>query len=480
LNTTQPLALVNQGDAAGLNNPAVIRWAVDPAWANTFLPKAPPAAAAPPGAVSQPPPPKPMLALTAPVEVTVTLTKLALAIGGQGGPLKPGVFTAEADIAVPTAALAVSGVAAPVKNLHIRAAGGAANKDPGALAFSLKVDDMGGGPGPGNKPAVDFQGFLAGIADAAGNPTFGSAKLTLAGEAASVPTPIIDAAAQQDGLIVQALGPAASLKVNANALSQQGGSLSVDANSARAVAQLKGAVDKGVFRQDGPLLVKLSEVTPELGARFTKGLPAIGALEKKTTDVPATVNGTGLTVPLDGQLTKLNGTLVIDPGEARFATSSGFAKLLKVAQQREQGVIGKKLEPLTVTIANGIATYERYRVPLGSFSIETKGTVDLPNKRLDVVTYVPFGELADEVAGVFNSGVGRGIGGAVPLIEKNTMVPLRTTGTFDNPQTKPDLELFVKEIGRNLLKPGQAGEGLLNDLLKKKVAPQPKPSPPRK
>lgn len=460
--TVQPFQITTKGLVTSSEKPAVLAMNVDQAWANRFLPK--------PTEPNQPP----MLAVSEPVEVTLSLYKISLSLDPGSGPLKAGVFAVDTEVAAPSASLAISGVPAKVKNLRFRTASG---KEPNVLGFSLVADDMGGGPAPGGKPALNIAGGFYGIADAKGNPTFGDAKLTATGMAHNVPTAIIDAVTQQQGLLVDALGPNVTVNLDSKGFSTAGGQVKTDATSERATSAVTAVIQKGGVANVN-LTATLTQVTPQLGARLLKGMPLIGEFEKRKTDAPATVKATGLMVPLDGNLAKLNGKIELDPGEARFATSGTFGKLLKLVKQRDAGVIGRKLEPLTLTLTNGVATYERYRIPLGEFTVETRGTVDLAQRKLDVITYVPFGALTDEAAGIFNSGAGRILNGVVPTIEKATMVPIRTKGSFDNPSTSPDLELFFQEAGKTLLRPDKIIGGGLDDILKK-VTPE-KPKPPKK
>ena len=122
-------------------------------------------------------------------------------------------------------------------------------------------------------------------------------------------------------------------------------------------------------------------------------------------------------------------------------------------------MIGQRLEPLTVTVQNGVATYPKWRLPLGEFVIETEGTVDLVNRQVDVVTWIPLGALTDKAAGVFNTGIG-GTLGKIGLDRMSTL-PFRTRGSMDKPETNADLELFGKQTIKNI-NPGN----LINDLLK--------------
>jgi hypothetical protein len=154
--------------------------------------------------------------------------------------------------------------------------------------------------------------------------------------------------------------------------------------------------------------------------------------------------------------------VTIDIGQARFETSKAFGTILRVAKQKDSGVIDR-VEPLVMNIKDGIAIYQKWHLPLGEFMLETRGTVDLVNQRLDVITYVPFGALSDSASRAL--GGGRLLGNAA--IKQATMVPFRTQGTFDNNRTELDMELFIKETGNSLLNPDGLLKDGLRDLFKK-------------
>ena len=124
-----------------------------------------------------------------------------------------------------------------------------------------------------------------------------------------------------------------------------------------------------------------------------------------------------------------------------------------------------------------VATYDRFRLPLGEFSIETRGTVDLVNKKVNLVTYVPFFALTDEAMGPLNTG----LGGRLSVLDRNTLVPITIKGSMDNPTGVVDVGLFLKETGQGILdKPGEILEGI-GDLLggKDKKKNEPKPENPK-
>jgi hypothetical protein len=459
LSTSQPFKATIVPDRLTLDSPTALKWSIDPAWANAYVLGA---------RTLKPGDPPPPARFGTPLDVTVQLTKLTLAMGPGTGPLKPGVFAADAQLSSPGATLLVGPAQSPtpskLTNLRARVSSG---KEAGAVGFSLSVDDAGAGAAPGGKPAVDLAGGIYSIADAAGNLTLDNARITMNGSAIGVPSAVVDALAHQKGVLAEALGPTVNVKVTTQGASEAGGAISAEISAPRAEANLKGQIHNGMFVADGPVQVSLKQITPALGRQLMSGLPIVGTFEKKPEDGPAVLRATGLTVPLDDDLRKLNGQVVFDLGQARFETSGVFAEVLKITGQKSAGTVGRRLEPINVDIKSGVATYDRVTIPLGDFSFSTKGTVDLVNRKLDVTTFVPFGALTDEAAGMFNTGLGKALGGALPTIEKATMVPFRTTGSFDKPDTRPDLEVFAKQLGKTLLRPDQLIGGSLKDALKK-------------
>jgi len=454
--TSQPLKATVTPASASIDAPMVLRWTIDPQWANANLLK--------------PAPGKPrQVRFSAPTELNLAVTRLSLATAPGQGPMAPGVFAADAEVTFPQSTILVGEgeKAAPTQLSKFRAriSGG---RESGALGFSLTLDDAGGGPGPAGQPAVNFSGGIYNLADAQGNLQTDKAVLSMNGSATSIPTMLVDILANQNGLIAEALGPTATLQIKTQGLSRSSGTVDITATSPRADAQLAGVLGSGVLTLRGTQpLATLKIITPELGSKLVKGLPQFATIEKRAEDGPAVIRITDLSVPIDQDWKKLNGTIVLDLAKARVQTNNVFERLMKLAGQQTGASVGRRLEPITLVARSGVVTYDRVNIPLGEFTLGTSGTVDLVNQRLDVLTFIPFGALTDEAAGLFNTDLGKILGGALPTIEKATMVPFRTSGSFSSPQTKPDMELFVREFGRTLLRPDQLLGGTIEDLLKK-------------
>ena len=241
---------------------------------------------------------------------------------------------------------------------------------------------------------------ISNLADAAGTIDTKCAVVNADIAIAAFPTPIVDNLAKQKGLLTEVLGPTVTLQATVRNLSQASdakgaadgagaaGALDVTATSQRATAKLKGDVKGGVFVQSGPVDIQVREIRSQLVKQLAGGLPLVESLEKTAQDTPAQVTTEGLRVPLDNDLTKLFGKVTVNPGVARFTTSNIMGQIIKSVGGKEGGAIGRKIEPFVVNIDKGVAKYDRFKLPFGEFNLETRGEVDLVQRKIDVVTYV--------------------------------------------------------------------------------------------
>jgi hypothetical protein len=450
-------------DRLELSKPITIDWKPSPAWATRYMLGQQPAAD---GTTAL------RFAQGPPIKITVSSLTFATgkdSLGTPVGPFKTGVFALDCGLDVPASAF----VMADGQTITLRDLSASLTRNPAdaqGLAFQLRT--LPTGSGAQNSKPVTFGGTLTGLSDAAGNLTPDAAALTAKGRVAGLPTALVDSIADQNGMLIELLGPVINMDLDADRLSKSSGNLAAVLTSERATATVRGAVRDGLFIADTSTGAKVSVISPTLGAKLTEGLPLVGSLEKRPSDAPATLTTTSLRVPTSTStpedLRKLNGQLALDLGEVRFQTGGAFQSILKAVGQKDQGTAGRRLKPLQVTITEGVVQYQRFELPIGEFNVDTEGSYDLVTKRVDFITWIPAGALADEAAGLFNTGLGGLLGGAVNPIEKLTMLPWRTSGTAGGSlSTKPDLQLFIKSTGQNLIKePGKIIEGGLQEILK--------------
>ncbi len=365
----------------------------------------------------------------------------------------------------PPSTLTIEGLTISASSAKV-AAGAAA---PGPLELNLGVDKVSGsGTGSGRKSTARVT--LTNLADGRGVVTAERAVVNADVDVEAFPTPIVDNLANQNGLLTELLGPTVTLVAKARNVSKggggagaTGGDLNVEATSQRATAKVKGDVRGGQFVQTGPLSVELREIRNELVKALGGSLAIIDSLEKVPPDEPAAIVTEGLTIPLDQDMRKLGGKVSVSMGVARFKTS-GFTRFIRGLGGKDSGTIGRKIQPFVVNIDKGVATYDRFRLPVGEFAIETTGKVDLVQRQIDLITYAPLGALTDEALGLFKTGLPAQLG----VFNEATKFPFRTRGSLDDPKTVPDVELFAKDLVGNVLKePGKILEGI-GDLIKPK------------
>ena len=477
LQSSGPLAATISPAAIALTAPSKLTLNVDPQWATRMF-LTPPAQ---PDRTGQPASPPSALALRAIAPVNITLDKLYFPF--KGAPAATAKLEAALSLAIASMALTTSdgkNVTLGATTIQVK------SRPPGPtgtpIDFNLAVTQIAVGDG---SPASDMTlaGTIDNIISPAGVVDPARAVVNTRADLPKIPTALIDAFTTKDGTVIDALGPLASLKLNVEryplngqpASDSQPPVIDIVANSDRASATLRGTVRDGLFISEAPLSARVTRVTPELSARFIKALPILGTFEKTAEDAPALLEIVNITAPLGSDPAKLNADITFDPGEARYGTSAGFGELLKIINSRTDGQVGKKLEPLTMQVRSGVATYKRWRVPLGEFIVETEGTVNLVSRTVDVITYVPVGAVSDRVSG--SLGGAGGLGKILPgVVDAASTIPFRTTGPMDNPVTRVDPELLARNAVK-AIDPEKLIKDGIGDLFKKR--PPQAPTPPK-
>lgn len=454
LKTTSPAKLWVRTARADLTEPLAISWNMPAAWASEFL------LGTPPGSTEARAP-----KFAQPTAFNARVGTLAIGIGGNG-PLKPGVFALDSEITAPAIEIA-AGNGSPARFRDFVAKASTPQDTSEHIDFGIAMTDANG---TGEEARVRLNGTLARYTDTRGAFDADTAIVDLKGRVPGFPTAVVDAFANQDGLLVDTLGPLVSLRVNADDLSRTGGTLDMRMRSERSSATIAGQVREGVFVTDGSTDIRLTQIVEALSARLIKGMPIAAKFVKTPQDEPAVVTAPSLELPTDGDLAKLNGVVNIDPGVLQFQTDSAFRKILSATSNNTEGTLGQNLEPLQLMINNGVITYDRYPLPIGEYTIEMQGTVDLVGQQLDLIAWVPFGAASEDMAGAFNTGVLSALGRQVGTFERLTMLPFRIKGPLSDPGgPTPDVGLFLKSAPDAILKtPGtileDVGKGL-GDLI---------------
>ena len=305
--------------------------------------------------------PKPAAAVkfTDPASISLTISSLTFPRPGvkDAPPLNASVGVAIPNLkmlssdkqAIHLSQLAVQVNAQPV------AGGGSAAAIP--ITLKMEVAEAAVGDQPPVKGLV-LTASVTDLVDAAAQVNTKLAVLSAQGDLPVVPTAMVDAMAKQDGALVEGLGPVVTLKVNIERYPlgdvKPGGTppvIDVHATASRATAELRGTIHSDathqppemIFVSETPIKITILELTKAMAAKFIKGLPIIGSIEKtKARMRPGTVSASSMTVPLSDDMvqasTGTSSLTLARPGSARAGPSRASSR---ASIRRRRGPLGR-------------------------------------------------------------------------------------------------------------------------------------------
>ncbi|MEL7484489.1 MAG: hypothetical protein AAFN41_09055, partial [Planctomycetota bacterium] len=428
---SEPMAFDIRPDRIALAAGTEVRYTVDPIFATRH-------------ALNQQPGEE-RVRLAEAVDLTMVVDRLT--IGRDGRPFRPGVFDAHASITAP--GLVIDQRQEVEQGGDIMAAPWV-RSDFGAISGEVSTDPDTGATltlstGEGQEPSLLAEVSLRGVS--AGTPS-----LSLLMEGRQIPTRLIDGAADLDGGLAEVMGPLTEVRLDVQEFNGDAGKVNFAIIGDRASASVIGRIEGGVFRNEDPVVARIDEIRPQLGSRIARAVPALGRVTKSREDGPATLEATSVEFTLgeEQRLRGLDADFTIDVGTARFQASRAFGDVLIFARQKNDTEIGRRLEPMTGTLRDGVLEYDPLELPLGEFTISSEGSYDLVTRRTDVMTAIPLGALSDKAMGELNTGLGSQLSRLIPGLRELTMVPWRVKGVPGNLTITPDVEEFTRQLTRTI------------------------------
>jgi hypothetical protein len=424
-----------------VSSPFTVEWSPDAGWLGRVLRPAPP-----PG---QSPQRGRELIVEQVGRLDLTVTRLV--VGLDGVPLRPdrAAFEGSARLSSLRVRSGTDGVTDLVNpRASLRSNG------PGAFVFELGVESAtlpggggGSGAGGGTQRMTDavLTGSVASLIDQEGRLRPEQAEFTLRGSLPGVPVGFIDALAGQGGLLEDALGPMLAAEIAEFSRAPGRVKLSVKAEAERAAGVLAGTGDAGVFVAEGTPEITVRQVTPEMSRRLAQAAPVIESVSKTPLDEPAVIRASGLRVPTAGNMAALNGRVDVNFGTTTIVLAKHLTGFLQAADVEQAAKIPQRLDPFTVVFTNGVASFDRWKLPVGRFLFSVEGRVDLVQRTVDLTTIVPALAVTDSLLARVN------LGGRVP---EEVAIRFRTRGPIDHPTTEPDLTSVVTDIARDLIRRG--------------------------
>ncbi|MEE8459263.1 MAG: hypothetical protein V3S08_05295 [Phycisphaerales bacterium] len=266
--------------------------------------------------------------------------------------------------------------------------------------------------------------------------TASTATLMLSAQVNGLHTAVIDGLADMGGLLVAALGSHVDAVIEADNFSRNSGTLTtrIQATNGWLDGTVAGRNNSLQIKAVAPVHAEL-ELTPPLRERLLYKIHPLLA-DIRTTEQPIRVTIGASSIPLDGDVSRLDARLEITVGKVEFDSGSEALALLTLAQATDARTIPGEIEPIRVTIRKGIVTYERFAVKIDKYTFIYTGTINLNTRYVDLKTEIPL----DGLAGTFHELEG---------YTENISVPIRYRGRFGNVRAEVEPE-FLAEAAAQL------------------------------
>lgn len=287
-------------------------------------------------------------------------------------------------------------------------------------------------------------------------PTLGA--LELGGQMHGLSTPWLDNLLSADGLLVDLLGSPIDATLHGRELKVLGDERSgnVELLLVSELARVETALtlegDTLVPRGDAPLDVRFA-LTPLSSPRVVGSLvPMVATVVGTEPNQRASLVLRNFRLPLDGDIAKLSGEVVLDAGEVVPSLFPAAAQLLGSLLPTPSAT---RLGPYTFQLADGRASYENLEVRIDGRPFAFSGSVDLVGGGIDLGTALPLASLGGEV--------GSWVKSAGSLLDPKMTVPVRLVGSWTKPrlQLGAETERVLQDAAR------KAAEGALQKELEK-------------
>ena len=228
--------------------------------------------------------------------------------------------------------------------------------------------------------------------------TASSATLALSAKIDGLHTAVIDGLADMGGLLVAALGPRIDAVAVADNFSRESGTLRMR------IKATNGWLNGTVAGRDNALVVDAKEpiqaeleFTPALRERLLYNINPIFA-DIRTIEQPIRVTISATSIPLDGDVSRLDADLQLTVGKVEFDSGSDALVLLTIANATNARTLPGEIEPIRAEIRKGLLTLTQFTVKIDKYTLIYTGTIDLNTRYVDLRTEIPL----DGLAGTFH------------------------------------------------------------------------------
>ncbi len=279
------------------------------------------------------------------------------------------------------------------------------------------------------------------------------AKLTA--KLAHFPSALLDVLAAQDGLLVDVLGPELDASVRGEYPDSKTEPLHAEMHSSLGDIALVSRIEGGkiVSEADKGLDAKVG-LTPLFSKRIVGSLlPMLVEVRQDDPTKRTLLTGRKLSLPIDADLSKLSGDLILDLGAVDYQLLPSLTQVLALSG-KEFGAKNTVVKPIAIQIVNGVARYDSIPIKISGREINFHGSTNLVTKTFELGFAVPLEMLGSKVESQLES--------VRKYLDPKLEVPLEISGTWSSPKIrlgKGFLEKVLKDAAGGLLQ-GEIEKGL--------------------
>lgn len=267
----------------------------------------------------------------------------------------------------------------------------------------------------------------------------GTASINADASVVRAPTILADGLFNMHGYLVAAIGPEINATVVTRNFSRDSGSMSMDVSAENGWLRAAGEGSEGLlwFVEGSPLEGEL-QLTPLLRDGLLANVhPLLRDVVSLAQPLHVTLSNARL--PLDGDISRLNGDLLITLGQVEFNPRSPMFAMLRAARVTDATRLSGSIDPIHARIRDGVISYDQFVVSIHEIRMPYQGQINLAARSIDLRTTLPLGELL--VTGISE----------VPEEARMINVPLVTRGSFDSFETQIDPQF---DLSRALIEAG--------------------------
>lgn len=253
------------------------------------------------------------------------------------------------------------------------------------------------------------------------------------------PAVIADSLLNMNGYLVSTVGNEISATITTREFSRNSGTLNmeIDALHGWMRAAASGSDGMLVFAEGSPIEGELS-LTPLLRDRLLGNLhPLLGDIVSMPE--PMRILISNATVPMDGDISRLNADLQLTIGEVDIDPRTEVFSLLRMASGAEVQRLDGFIDPISARVRDGVISYDQFNVTIDRLTIPYTGQINLVDRSINLRTVMPLGQLL--VSGIRE----------IPEEARMISVPLVTRGSFDDLRTDIDPQF---DLSRALIEAG--------------------------